>query len=422
MYRLRRFLIGVVFLFLPFATFAQEDGSKDLKDVIRGWRKDTTKTFNPEIQIAKNYISVLPVIGYAPANGFVIGAAVSLSRLFAAAPTNLSSGMVNLQLTSKKQFIINARSKIYLKDNVWFLQGDWRIMFFAQPTYGLGINNSGGNEFLLNLNGLETGTSPAAEPMRFNYLRIYEDVVKRIGNGRWYVGLGIAMDHHYSIRDEKLNLDSATAPAYFTNHYAYSIQHGFSTENYVTDGFNINVLTDHRDKIENTYRGYYASVSFRFNPEFMGSSKQSTMTLYDVRYYIGLSPLRKRNILALWSLGNFVTSGDVPYLALPSLGWDTYNRSGRGYIQGRYRGLSLVYTEAEWRFSLSQNGLWGGVAFVNNTFVSSETQKLFEKTAPGVGVGLRITMDKLTRTNLGVDLGYGLDNSSGIYFNLQETF
>src|SRR5262249_38281247 len=160
----------------------------------------------------KNYISILPVVGYAPANGFVIGAAVSLSRLFAAAPTNLSSGLINLQLTSKKQFIINVRHKAYLKDNVWFLQGDWRILYYAQPTYGLGINYSGGNKYLFHLNGSDVedvpqDNVPPQENMRFNYVRLYEDVVRRIGNGRWYVGAGLAVDDHYGIRDEKLNLD-----------------------------------------------------------------------------------------------------------------------------------------------------------------------------------------------------------------------
>jgi hypothetical protein len=390
--------------------------------VIRQWQKDTAKTFSPEIQIAKNYVSILPVIGYAPANGFVIGAAVSLSRLFGAPPTNLSSGLVNLQLTSKKQFIINVRSKIYLKENEWFLQGDWRILYYAQPTYGLGINYNGGNEYLLNLNGAQEENIPPEEAMRFNYVRVYEDVVKRIGESRWYMGTGIAIDDHYGIKDQKLNLDSTMGPIYITNHYAYSLKYGFNPEHYITSGFNINILTDNRDDIANPYRGYYGSVSFRYNPKFMGSSKESEMVLYDLRYYVGLSKLRKRHILAFWSLAQFVKRENVPYLALPSIGWDAYNRSGRGYIQGRYRGLSMLYTEAEYRFPISRNDLWGGVAFINNTFISSPTQTLFEKTAPGIGVGLRLTMDKRTRTNLGMDLGYGLDSSSGIYFNLQETF
>jgi len=416
---------------LPSAVFSQEN-DKDLKDVIRKWRKDTTDILSPELQIGKNYISVLPVIGYAPANGFVIGSAVSITRLVDKAPTNPSSGLINLQLTSKKQFIINARSKIYLKDNVWFLQGDWRILFFAQPTYGLGINNSGASKFLIHVNGLETSNSQIEQPMRFNYFRFYEDVVRQVGKGHWYIGAGVAIDKLYSIKDEKLDLDSSDGTHFFTSHYGYSKFKGFPTENYATTGFNLNVLTDTRDNVANCYKGYFASVSFRFNPTWWGSDQQSTMLLYDVRYYIGLSRERPRHVLAFWSYGNFVTGGNVPYLTLPSIGWDTYNKSGRGYIQGRYRGLDMVYGEVEYRFPISRDNFIGGVTFVNATFargldVNDQTlevteQELFEKVAPGVGAGLRLQMDKRARVNLTIDLGYGADHSSGIYFNLQETF
>jgi hypothetical protein len=427
----RRLLVAVVLLLAPLLTAAQEE-NKDLKDVIRKWRKDSTGIPSPELQIGKNYISVLPVIGYAPANGFVIGSAISITRLVDKTPTNPSVGLVNLQLTSKKQFIINARSKIYLKDNVWFLQGDWRILFFAQPTYGLGINNTGANKFILHVNGLETETSPIEQPMRFNYFRFYEDVVRKIGKGHWYVGAGVAIDKLYSIKDERLDLDSSDGTHFYTSHYGYSTYYGFSTENYSTTGFNINVLTDTRDNVANTYKGYFASVSFRFNPDWWGSDQQSTMASYDLRYYWGLSKKRPRHVLAFWSYGNFVTSGNVPYLTLPSIGWDTYNKSGRGYIQGRYRGLDMIYNEAEYRFPLSKNNFIGGVAFVNVTLargldVNSSTlevteQKLFDKAAPAGGIGMRLQMDKTARVNLSVDLGVGADKSSGIYFNLQETF
>jgi len=114
--------------------------------------------------------------------------------------------------------------------------------------------------------------------------------------------------------------------------------------------------------------------------------------------------------------------GNVPYLALPAIGWDTYNRSGRGFIQGRYRGLDMMYNEAEYRFPITKNGLLGGALFVNATNASSYDQKLFEKVAVGFGGGIRIQFDNRSRTNLGIDFGMGSDRSSGIYFNLQETF
>lgn len=413
------------------AGFSQNfEENRDIKDVVSEWRGKPVPEGLPEIQVGKNYISFLPFIGYGPANGFMIGAAVSVSQLTAPPPTKISSGMLNLQITTKEQFIINARTKIYLKNNKWFLQGDWRFMLFSQPTYGLGINNSGGNQWLLAINELPENSAPLAEPMRFNYFRFYEDVVRQVGDRNLYLGLGIAIDNHSAIKDEKLDIDTSDGTKYITNHYAYSVVRDFDPGHYITSGFNLNILTDTRDVIANPYAGYYASLSLRFNPKISRSSQTSWLANYDIRYYWSLSKVRQRHLLAFWSWGTFKLGGEVPYLALPSIGWDTYNRSGRGYIQGRYRGLNMIYVEAEYRFPLSKNGLFGGVAFLSSTLASSydlntaysSEQKLFDKAAPAMGIGFRLKMDKIARVNLTVDYAVGLDKSHGIYFSMQEAF
>ena len=76
----------------------------------------------------------------------------------------------------------------------------------------------------------------------------------------------------------------------------------------------------------------------RINPIAFGSTQNSTMFYTEWRNYIGVSKRIPRNVIAFWYWGDFDTSGHVPYLALPAITWDTYNRSGRGYIQGRFRG------------------------------------------------------------------------------------
>ena len=114
----------------------------------------------------------------------------------------------------------------------------------------------------------------------------------------------------------------------------------------------------------------------------------------------------------------------MPYLDLPALGYDQRGRAGRGYTQGRYRGKSLVYSEAEYRFPVSKcGGILGGVLFVNATAADRPdgSTKLFEYVAPGYGLGLRIMVDKKSRTNLQVDVGFG-KRSSGFYLGATETF
>ena len=126
--------------------------------------------------------------------------------------------------------------------------------------------------------------------------------------------------------------------------------------------------------------------------------------------------------MALWSYSWFTSGGHVPYFDLPSTGWDTYSSIGRGYIQGRLRGSDLLYLEAEYRFGLTQNGLLGGVLFVNAQSVSEINSLKFETILPGEGIGLRFKVNKLSVANFCVDYAFGMQGSRGFFFNLCEYF
>ncbi len=413
----------LLFLFLLISgSAAAQTASKDLKDVYLEWKHDTLQKPEARLAVGKSYISVLPFIGYAPANGFVAGGALSYSRLLGHPPTNLSTLMMNFQVTSKKQLIINARSKVFFDHNKWFLQGDWRLLFFTQPTYGLGIDNSEENRTPFHINTLVEETNPAGEDMNYNQLRFYEEAGVKLGESDFFASFGIAIDQHFKIVDKRLNTDPQSPDFYITNHYKYSVANNFNPEKYGTQGLRFTLLTDTRDNEANCFKGYFASVSVLQNVKIGENSQKSTQLFYDARYYWAFLPRNPAHVLAYWGWGTFLMAGSMPYLALPSIGWDTYNRSGRGFIQGRYRGLSMVYNEAEYRFPITRNRLFGGVLFTNVTTASSDSQQLFDAVGIGYGAGLRLQIDKLARTNFGVDFGIGSDGSTGIYFNLQETF
>jgi hypothetical protein len=131
-----------------------------------------------------------------------------------------------------------------------------------------------------------------------------------------------------------------------------------------------------------------------------------------------------RQKVAVWFLGDIVTGGAPPYLDLPAIGEDTYGRSARGYITGRYRGPHLLYGEVEYRITLTANGLLGAVAFANTTTIDGDSpdQKLFHRLAPASGGGLRVLLSKRSKTNLCLDWGRGLQGSQGLYLAVQETF
>ena len=367
-----------------------------------------------------NNVSILPIVGYGPANGFVLGAAISATNLLGNKnTTQLSSALLSISVTTKEQLLLCARSDIYLPGNDWYIPGDIRFLLFAQPTYGLGIY--GLNSTLnFNIDGTDVGKSVQEQPMRFNYIRFYETVLKEI-IPYWYAGIGINIDDHIGIDDETLKLD--TPNVNITSNYFYSIKYGFNPKHYSTNGLSLKFAHDTRDNNVNPFKGIYASLSFRVNEKIFGGSQSSTMLYAEWRNYVPLKKSKPGMVLAFWSWGVFVTSGNVPYLALPAIGWDTYGRSGRGYVQGRFRGTNMVYGETEFRMPISRNGLFGAVAFLNATTASNPNtgQTLFNTIAPAYGIGIRIKMNMKDRTNICIDYGRGRD-SHGLYFNIQETF
>jgi len=417
-----RFVALIILLLMVNRSFAQV-GNKDFIDVVRPSKSDSlAKKGTTDLIVGKTYYSILPIIGYGPAFGFLAGGAVSFTKLLGEAPTKASSALVNFQVTTKNQFILNARSKLYLKENKWFIQGDWRLLLYSQPTYGLGINHSDADKGIAEINGDATSTELTPEPMKFKQVRFFEEAARKLGNSDFYAGVGIAIDQHFMIEDQLLDTVSSSPNYFITSHYAYSWKTGFNPTGYGTNGIKLSILTDTRDNISNAYKGYYASISLINNLKIGTNSEQSTQLMYDCRYYLGVSKLNPRQVLAFWSFGTFLLAGNIPYLALPSIGWDTYNRSGRGYVQGRYRGLDLFYNEAEYRFPISKSGLFGATLFVNSTNASSYYKDLFYNTAIGYGAGLRIQMDKRARINMTIDMGMAGREFGGIYFNLQECF
>jgi len=114
----------------------------------------------------------------------------------------------------------------------------------------------------------------------------------------------------------------------------------------------------------------------------------------------------------------------APYLDLPGTGLDTYGRSARGYSEGQFRGERMAYGEVEYRATLMRNGLVGMVTFLNATTVSNleQNERLFDSVAIGGGAGLRLLINKRSKTNLCFDVGIGKQGSKGIYLAIQEAF
>ncbi|HYK45845.1 MAG TPA: hypothetical protein VEV83_11785, partial [Parafilimonas sp.] len=130
------------------------------------------------------------------------------------------------------------------------------------------------------------------------------------------------------------------------------------------------------------------------------------------------------HVLAFWYWGSYILWGDIPYLELPATEYDTYNRSGRGYTLGRFRGPSFADFEMEYRFPISKTTkLLSGVVFTNfQTASDANNAGIFKYMEPGYGGGLRILFNKKSRTNICLDYARGRYGSSGVFFALNEAF
>lgn len=393
--------------------FNKKDKEKDKKD-----KEDKTPRDEKKISTL-----ILPVIAYNPANGFQLGVGAS-SAIYMGPKENtrVSFAGVKLAVTTESQFISFIKSNLYTAENKFFLSGDWRYYIFSETTYGLGTDSPVGIELDpgWGFQGISLGNEEGYA-LRYNYLMFHEIANIKVFES-FYLGLGYHLDAYQKIEDLNLNLDSV--PRQITPHYSYSKLHGFNPKSYTMSGFSLNAMFDSRDNQINAYKGYYARLNYQVNPTFLGSNQNSSQLWTEFRTYIGLSEKTPRHLIAFWYFGNFLVSGEQPYLTLMALGDDQRLKSGRGYTAGRFRGQDYVYVEAEYRFPILRCAqTLGGVVFVNASTASDRDRDvhLFDNVQPGIGFGFRLLMNKHSRMNISIDFAYGFD-SKGVYFGGTETF
>jgi hypothetical protein len=380
----------------------------------------------------KLMLIAVPAVGANPALGAFYGLAAT-GAMFLGSPdnTSISSLSASVLLTTKGQFIASLRGTIMTPGNGWEILTDIRYSDFSESTYGLGSDNLHPVQESWIVGGSETAGLPGAQPMAFQQIRVHVVPMKELID-HLYAGIGIHYDFHEAIKD--LSLDLTAANPVITSHYGYSILNGINPSNYTTAGASLNVVYDSRDHVVSPYRGTFIQLSHRFNSKFQGSAADSQWLYAEVRHFVTISKTIPRHVLGFWGIGQFVTSGRVPYLDLPASGYDMRNRIGRGYVSGRFRGPSWVTLESEYRFPITKNGLFGGVLFANVTSTSRDALVyapgninepklgLFESAKPAAGFGARIMLNRTGRLNIAMDMAFGQNGSKGFYFAVGETF
>jgi hypothetical protein len=385
-------------------TTAQDtlENQLDLVDLGRSFLQGyhTRKIDTIQQKEGKIHTSILPAAGYTLQTGFA-GVLSSNFAFFASqeGQTNLSTVLTSLTYSQYHQIIFPIQADIWTKNNRYNIITDWRYLHYPSMTYGLGGNTPADSGYNID----------------YGYLRLHQAILRTLATNL-YGGLGYDLDYFWNIRE----LDPPNQKP--TDFERYGL-----TKNALASGPSFHLLYDSRRNAINTEKGDYLSVIYRPNFTFLGSDNNWSSLVFDARKYIPLPvgdiPAWDHNVLAFWSYDWFTLgNGHPPYLLLPSTGWDPYSNTGRGYIQGRYRSLNMLYLESEYRFGITGNGLLGGVVFANAQSFTQPGSDEYTYLQPGYGVGLRISLNKFSRTNLCIDYGWGTHGSQGFFVNLGEVF
>lgn len=379
----------------------QDEQLEDKQDLIRIigslFNKGEEKEKAPKKE-KKIELSGLPYAAVSPSAGVKFGVVANAHyRIGDDETTRKSAGTVSLAYTTKKQLFFYLRDLTYFSRNKWAADFDIRYNNNNENTYGLG------------------GGTPKSAKMQIDYSTIRANVSLMYGITKdLYAGGGINYNRYYDIEGWTASADDP--------YYRYNTERGINPHRSVAAGFNIAALYDTRDNIINAYRGINARITYSNLMKILGSDEAWQHLWAEFRAFHSLDS-EHRHRLGLWATGSFILSGDVPYMNLPATGYDLMGKSSYGYTIGRFRGDKLVFAQLEYRVGLTRNDLIGAVAFVNGTSVSAPDGSvgLFDRIEPAGGLGLRIKLNKFSRTNISIDYAVGR-NSSGFYIDIAETF
>jgi hypothetical protein len=366
----------------------------DVIDVIRLFRHKDVRPFVGTHKQDKPHISVLPAVGYTLSTGFA--GVISSNIAFYTSDTSIqkiSSISTSIAYTQHNQVIFPLAMNIWSRNNKYNVVTEWRFMRYPSTIYDVGGSKLLKDGYTIN----------------YSYLKLHQTAYKTISTNL-YAGLGYYLDYIWNIQEEDLPIGFQTGFQ----------KYGLDKEE-LASGLAVRLLYDSRFNQINPHNGAFANIEFRPNFTFMGSQRNWQSLVGDFRKYFKM-PHHPENILALWSYNWFTLGGTQPYLLLPSTGWDESFNTGRGYIQGRFRGRNMVYLETEYRFKITNNRLIGGVVFVNAQSFSDNINIQFGPVYPGWGTGLRLKLNKFSKANLCIDYAFGVNGSRGFFVNLGEVF
>lgn len=368
---------------------------KDIRDVFKSvFHLKPLPPTDEEKKDLKKHFSIIPAAGYTLQTGFAALISANMAyNVDTSADAKMSSITTNFTYTQYNQTIIPFQASLWSKGNRYDLISDFRYVSYPSAIYGLGGRIDPNIGYTINFNGL----------------KLHQTIMKAVSNN-FYLGLGLYYD----------NFQNITAIEKITDTISRRILKELGSHE-TAMGLALRLTYDSRLNQINPKQGLYYNITYRINPKAFGSDSTWNSLQIDSRAYVPF-PKGSNNTLAFWMFDWLTASGTPPYLLLPSTAGDDSYNTGRGYIQGRFRGRDMLYFESEYRYGITRNGLIGGVLFCNVQNFSSDLSKQYSNLFPGYGLGLRVKFNKYSGANLCVDYGFGVKGSQGFFVNVGEVF
>ena len=185
------------------------------------------------------------------------------------------------------------------------------------------------------------------------------------------------------------------------------------TDSLTIHGIGLSLSFDQRSNPYYPRKGFYTTVKYNANPEFMGNENRSQKIQIDYNHYF---PLRQNIDVVAARFHAGLGLGEISF----NQQFIVKDTDIRGYTQGAYRGNYLLSLQGEYRWNFHKR--WGavgfaGVATVFEAINESDNGKLL----PGMGTGIRFRAFPENNFSVGIDVAAGLEDW-GIYFQIGEAF
>lgn len=337
----------------------------------------------------------LPVLLVTPETGLAYGAAIqTYFKLGKDTNTYTSQASIGIQYTTRKQLLIWPKWDLFLKGNSIRINGDFKYQKYPNKYWGIGFNTPNSNE-----------SDYSYKQVLFNFKWLTE-----IKNTPVFLGISYKLNTQYDI----IPLDT---PNYLTD-----IERPLGYQSFMTNGIGLAAMWDTRDHNIYPYKGVWVQFTGHYFIERQGNLNETAFNFFsmqiDAREYVSFfKELKKPHVFAFQQFLN-VNSDEVPFDMLAKVGGDI---NGRGYWEGRYRDRIMMSMQAEYRLPLFWK--FGAAFFAGASEVAPNFDEFdFSNLKWFAGWGIRFAIFEENRVNIRVDVGYGRDGSTGIYFKMNEAF